>query len=60
MGDTGEMQVTENEADPDKYKVPSLNNIAKTFPYLHVGSVKELGKTVEIIVRAELNKSLTP
>lgn len=58
--DTGKMQVTKNEADRDVYKVPSLRNIAETWPYLHDGSVKELDKTVDIMAKAELNKTLSP
>lgn len=59
VDDTGKMQVTKAEADRDIYKVPSLRNIAETWPYLHDGSVKELDKTVDIMAKAELNKSLT-
>lgn len=60
VDDTGKMQVTKNEADRDVYKVPSLRNIAETWPYLHDGSVKELDKTVDIMAKAELNKTLSP
>ncbi|GAP41996.1 cytochrome c peroxidase [Lentimicrobium saccharophilum] len=60
VDDTGRMQVTKNEADRDLYKVPSMRNIAETWPYLHDGSVKELDKTIDIMARAELNKTLTP
>jgi len=37
-----------------------MRNIAETWPYLHDGSVKELDKTIDIMARAELNKTLTP
>lgn len=57
--DTGKMQVTKDEADRDVYKVPSLRNIAETWPYLHDGSVNELDKAIDIMARAELNKTLT-
>jgi cytochrome c peroxidase len=42
------------------FKVPSLRNIAETWPYLHDGSIKELDKTVKIMAKAQLNKELTP
>ncbi|MBW6490459.1 MAG: c-type cytochrome [Lentimicrobium sp.] len=60
VDDTGKMQVTKDEADRDVYKVPSLRNIAETWPYLHDGSVNELDKAIDIMARAELNKTLTP
>ena len=60
VDDTGKMQVTGDEADRDVYKVPSLRNVAETWPYLHDGSLADLGKTVGIMARAELNKTLTP
>ncbi|MBK6344377.1 MAG: c-type cytochrome [Bacteroidales bacterium] len=60
VDDTGKMQATKNEADKYMFKVPSLRNVAETWPYLHDGSVKELDKTVVLMARAELNKELTP
>lgn len=57
--DPGKMQATKNEADKYMFKVPSLRNIAETWPYLHDGSVKELDKTVTLMAKAELNKELT-
>lgn len=60
VDDFGKMQATQNEADKYMFKVPSLRNIAETWPYLHDGSVKELDKTVSLMAKAELNKELTP
>ena len=60
VDDTGKMQATKNEADKYMFKVPSLRNIAETWPYLHDGSVRELDKTVNLMAKAELNKELTP
>lgn len=60
VDDTGKMQVSKDEADRDVYKVPSLRNIAETWPYLHDGSVERLDKAIDIMARAELNKTLTP
>ena len=60
VDDLGRMQETKNESDKYVFKVPSLLNIAETWPYLHDGSVRELDKTVDLMAKAELNKELTP
>ncbi len=41
------------------FKVPSLLNIAETFPYLHDGSVWCLGETVDIVAMDMLGRDLT-
>ncbi|MCX6281712.1 MAG: c-type cytochrome [Bacteroidetes bacterium] len=58
--DPGRMQFTKNEGDRYIFKVPSLRNIAETAPYFHDGSVNDLGKTIQIMGKAQLNKDLTP
>jgi cytochrome c peroxidase len=58
--DLGRMKETKNEADKYMFKVPSLRNIAETWPYYHDGSVKELDKSIVIMAKAELNRDLTP
>ncbi|NBC58939.1 MAG: c-type cytochrome [Bacteroidetes bacterium] len=40
--DEGRMRVTGEEADKYKFKVPSLRNIAVTFPYMHDGRFQTL------------------
>ena len=60
VNDLGRMQFTKNEADKYMFKVPTLRNIAETWPYLHDGSVKELDKVVQLMAKAQLNKELTP
>jgi len=57
--DLGKMAATKSEADKYLFKVPSLRNIAETWPYLHDGSVKELDKTVQVMAKGQLNKDLT-
>jgi len=57
--DEGRMDVTNNEADKYVFKVPSLRNIEKTYPYFHDGSVNDLGEAVKIMAKLELNKDLT-
>lgn len=57
--DKGKFEATKNEADMYIFKVPSLRNIEKTFPYFHDGSVNDLGESVKIMAKSELNKDLT-
>jgi len=57
--DEGKFEVTKNEADKYIFKSPSLRNIAKTHPYFHDGSVKDLNEAVRIMGKAQLNHDLT-
>ena len=57
--DNGRFDVTQNEADKYIFKVPSLRNIEHTYPYFHDGSVDDLGESVKIMAKAELNKDLS-
>jgi cytochrome c peroxidase len=56
--DNGRFDVTKNEADKYVFKVPSLRNIEKTYPYFHDGSVSDLKTAVKIMAQLELNKKL--
>jgi cytochrome c peroxidase len=57
--DKGRMEVTNNPADEYMFKVPSLRNITKTFPYFHNGSVADLKKACEIMARVQLKVELS-
>lgn len=57
--DEGKKTFSNLESDKDIFKVPSLRNVAKTEPYFHDGSVKELKRVVLIMGKAQLNKDLT-
>lgn len=57
--DNGLMDLTKKESDKDIFKVPSLRNVAKTYPYFHDGSVKDLKDAVRIMAKAQLNKDLS-
>jgi len=57
--DNGRFDVTQNEADKYSFKVPSLRNIEHTAPYFHDGSITDLGESVKIMAKTELNKDLT-
>lgn len=58
--DLGRFDATGNEADKYFFKVPSLRNIAETGPYLHDGSIEDLGEVVEIMADHQLGKTVTP
>jgi len=57
--DKGRADVTKNDADLYVFKVPSLRNVAKTAPYFHDGSVKDLPKAVKIMSRTQLGHDLS-
>lgn len=47
MMDDGRMKATGDPADKGKFKVPSLRNIALTFPYMHDGRFRTLEEVVD-------------
>ena len=57
--DYGKFVETKVEADKFMFFVPLLRNVEKTTPYLSDGSVADLGETIRIMGKAELNKDLT-
>jgi cytochrome c peroxidase len=57
--DEGRFKETGNEADKYMFKVPTLRNVAMTYPYFHDGSVEKLEDAVKIIAKVNLNKDLT-
>jgi len=57
--DNGKFDVSKDEKDKFVFKVPSLRNIEKTYPYFHDGSVPDLNNAVKIMAKLELNKTLT-
>ena len=48
--DYGRFNVTKEESDRFKFKVPTLRNIAITHPYYHDGSVENLSEAVELMM----------
>lgn len=57
--DPGRLAATKNEKDRMFFKVPSLRNIEKTWPYFHDGSVKSLDVAVRMMAEHELGKPLS-
>jgi cytochrome c peroxidase len=56
--DRGRFSVTADEADRGKFKVPTLRNIAQTYPYLHDGSTSDLAEVVRIMGRYQLGREI--
>ncbi|WP_299209635.1 cytochrome-c peroxidase [Thermocrinis sp.] len=57
--DLGRYNVTKNEADKYVYKVPSLRNVTRTYPYFHDGKVWDLREAVKIMGETQLGITLT-
>lgn len=57
--DEGRFEVTKNEADKFMFKVPSLRNVEKTWPYFHDGSVEELSEAIDVMARVNLREQLS-
>lgn len=57
--DVGRFEVTQNEADRYKFRVPMLRNIAKTAPYFHDGSVAKLVEAVQIMADVQFGERLS-
>jgi cytochrome c peroxidase len=58
-GDVGRFEVTKDEDDKLKFKVPTLRNIALTAPYFHDGKQSTLDQTVKTMAHLQLDKTLT-
>lgn len=56
--DMGRFNVTEDEADRHKFKVPTLRNVTLTPPYFHDGTQTDLSEVVRIMARIQLGKQL--
>jgi len=56
--DLGRYERTQEESDRHVFKAPSLRNITKTGPYLHDGSITDLGEMVRIMGRHQLGQEL--
>ncbi len=57
--DVGKFAVTHDEADLYVFKVPSLRNITRTYPYFHDGSVWSLRDATQIMSRVQLGRELS-
>src|SRR5690606_3298793 len=57
--DVGLFAVTHDEKDLYVFKVPSLRNITRTYPYFHDGSVWSLSDATQIMSRVQLGRELS-
>lgn len=57
--DMGRFNVTNDEADKHKFKVPLLRNVELTGPYFHDGSRESLAEAVSIMGKVQLGRDLT-
>ena len=46
LNDFGRMSITENPADRQLFKIPSLRNLTYTYPYMHDGRFKKLNHVI--------------
>lgn len=58
--DLGRYNVTGNESDRHRFRVPSLRNVALTAPYFHDGSVDSLEQAVYVMARYQLGRNIVP
>lgn len=58
--DKGRYEITKNEGDMYVFKVPSLRNVSRTYPYFHDGSVWDLKEAVSIMAEIQLGRKLEP
>lgn len=60
QADVGRSGVTKDDDDKFKFKVPSLRNIAATYPYFHDGRIGTLNEAVRRMAELQLGIRLTP
>ena len=56
----GRIAVTKEEADRFNFKVPTLRNVALTYPYFHDGEAATLAEAVDVMGRIQLGKKFSP
>lgn len=57
--DLGRYDVTKQESDKNKWRVPSLRNVALTAPYFHNGKVQTLDEAIRVMGKSQLNLDLS-
>lgn len=55
----GRMAVSDDEADENVYKVPTLRNVEHTAPYMHTGTVTDLDTAIEIMASCQLGQDVS-
>jgi cytochrome c peroxidase len=57
--DPGRIKVTNEEWDQFRFKVPSLRNVALTYPYFHDGKAESLESAIKQMAYLQLDKQLS-
>ena len=57
--DKGRFEVTKDEDDLYVFKVPSLRNVVKTYPYFHDGHITNISKAIKVMGKHQLNVDLS-
>ena len=57
--DLGRFNVTGHDEDRHRFKVPTLRNVAVTYPYLHDGSTGDLDEVVRIMARHQIGREMS-
>lgn len=56
--DLGAFNVTKNERDRFRQKVPTLRNVSETAPYFHRGDVQTLDEAVKLMLEYQVGTTL--
>ncbi|KAG0922279.1 hypothetical protein G6F31_019982 [Rhizopus arrhizus] len=56
----GRAGVTGKDADRFNFKVPTLRNVALTYPYFHDGEATTQTQAVDVMGRLQLGRKFTP
>ena len=59
LHDKGVFEITKNKDDEYYFKVPSLRNVERTYPYFHDGSVWKLKDAIKIMGKTQLDIDLS-
>jgi cytochrome c peroxidase len=57
--DHGRFNFTNDEADRHKFKVPTLRNVALTYPYFHDGSTTDLKEAVLVMSKYQTGRTMS-
>lgn len=57
--DKGAFALSKDTTKLYQFKVPSLRNVSKTYPYFHDGSVKDLAEAIKIMAKVQLNYDIS-
>jgi cytochrome c peroxidase len=57
--DEGRSLITKNDGEKYFFKVPSLRNVTRTYPYFHDGSIWDLKQAIAIMAELQVGKKLS-